>query len=484
MTFLLEVEAAMRDFFYKPEGAWPGDFIPFYKNDTYHLFYLQDWRDKERHGEGTPWWQISTQDFVHFAEHGEMLPRGSVADQDLYVYTGSVVEGEGLYHIFYTGHNPHLRQQGQPVEAVMHAVSKDLLAWEKMPADTFFAPQDEYEPDDWRDPFVFWNSEAQEYWMLLAARRQGGPSRRRGCTALCASKDLKTWEVRPPFYAPGLYFTHECPDLFKMGDWWYLLFSEFSERSVTHYRMSRSLAGPWVAPDEDTFDNRALYAAKTASDGEHRYIFGWNPTRLGNTDNGLWQWGGNLVVHEVLQRTDGTLAVRVPASVDQVFGRPTPFELRAGCGSATIAADAVQVDAPGSFGCVTAGRMPQRCKITTLVQWSEGTKGCGVMLRTSADLEKAYYIRLEPARQRLVFDTWPRLGDISFAVELERPLRLAPGQLVQLEVFVDGTVCEVYCGGTVAMSTRLYDIAEGDWGVFVNEGVAQFTGLALRVPVE
>ena len=62
----------------------------------------------------------------------------------------------------------------------------------------------------------------------------------------------------------GLYFTHECPDLFRMGEWWYLVFSEFSERCVTRYRMARSLAGPWLAPAEDTFDGRAFYAAKTA----------------------------------------------------------------------------------------------------------------------------------------------------------------------------------------------------------------------------
>ena len=113
----------------------------------------------------------------------------------------------------------------------MHATSTDLVTWQKVPGDTFFAPVDGYEPHDWRDPFVFWNEEAGEFWMLLAARLKDGPSRRRGCTALCTSTDLRTWRVAEPLYAPGLYFTHECPDLFRMGDWWYLLFSEFTERA-------------------------------------------------------------------------------------------------------------------------------------------------------------------------------------------------------------------------------------------------------------
>ena len=279
-----------RDFFYRPENAWAGDFIPFYKNNRFHLFYLLSWRDIPGHGEGTPWYQVGTNDFIHFTEHGLMLARGTVEEQDLYVFTGSVVEGQGQYHIFYTGHNPHLAQRGLPMEAIMHAVSDDLLTWRKVPEDRLFAPRAMFEPDDWRDPFVFWDEEAREYRMLVAARLKTGPSHRRGCTALCTSKDLKHWEVREPLWAPGLYTVHECPDLFRMGDWWYLVFSEGSEQTATHYRMSRSLSGPWLAPVHDTFDCRSFYAAKTSSDGNRRYLFGWDATREGQKDDQRWRW--------------------------------------------------------------------------------------------------------------------------------------------------------------------------------------------------
>ena len=117
----------MNPFFYKPDAAWAADFIPFYKDGLYRLFYLLDWRDRAGHGEGTPWYQISTADFVNFTEHGQMLERGAPEEQDLYVFTGSVIEGEGSYHIFYTGHNPYYRKQGKPEQGVMHAVSDDLL---------------------------------------------------------------------------------------------------------------------------------------------------------------------------------------------------------------------------------------------------------------------------------------------------------------------------------------------------------------------
>ncbi len=445
-----------REFFYRPAGAWAADFIPFHHDGRFRLFYLLDWRDKAGHGEGTPWYQISTTDFVHFEEHGEMVGRGTVEEQDLYIFTGCVIEWEGAFHLFYTGHNPHFRAAGKPEQAVMHAVSDDLLHWRKIPEDTFYAPPDRFEPHDWRDPFVFRHPDTGEWWMLLAARLKEGPSRRRGCTALCVSNDLKTWEVRDPLWAPGLYFTHECPDLFRMGEWWYLIFSEFSEGHNVRYRMARSPEGPWQRPPDDTLDGRAWYAAKTASDGQQRYAFGWNATRVDDSDTGKWQWGGNLAVREVTQQPDGSLALRPPSTVVEAFGtaaKPHPGRLQS-----------------EGFAFQDHGAMPRRARVEAILNLETGTRAAGLWLRGSEDGESGYTLRYEPDRARLVFDRWPRPGDQPFAAELERPLRLEPGETLRLTVLVDGSVCEIYANDREAMSCRLYDHPEGHWGCFVTEG--------------
>ncbi len=159
--------------------------------------------------------------------------------------------------------------------------------------------------------------------MLLAARLKGGPENRRGCTALCVSNDLKRWEVADPLWAPEYFFTHECPDIFRIGEWWYLIYSEFSDQCLTRYRMAKSLKGPWLTPPRnDSFDGRAYYAAKTATDGEKRYIFGWNPTKKANDDFSHWDWGGQLVTHELYQLKVGSLAVAVPETIRAHFSRP------------------------------------------------------------------------------------------------------------------------------------------------------------------
>jgi beta-fructofuranosidase len=475
------------EFFYRVDGAWCGDFIPFFADDTFHLFYLLDWRDKAAHGEGTPWYQVTTKDFVHFEDRGEMLPRGTREQQDLYVFTGSVIQGEGQYHIFYTGNNQYFRPLHKPEQAVMHAVSTDLMHWTKVPQDTMYAPTAKFEADDWRDPFVFWNSNAGEYWMLLAARLKQGPAWARGCTALCASKDLKKWEVRDPLYSPGLYYTHECPDLFRIGDWWYLIFSEFSDINRTRYRMSRSPSGPWLTPDVDYFDARAFYAAKTAQKDDRRYLFGWTPTRSGGKDYYQWDWGGSLIVHELQQQPDGSLAVRIPATVEEAFSKPLSpaFTLR----SEKVRAEngRLAIAALGTFGYAVSRELPNCCKLRARIRFDEGTRQFGVMLRTSENLDASYYFRFEPHNHRLVFDCVPRTTapDQRVTIEggympgLERYVNLEPGKPVDLTILVDHTIAVIYVNDQSAMTVRMYNLASGGWGFFVQEGNAQVSNISV-----
>ncbi|MFD2879892.1 glycoside hydrolase domain-containing protein [Paenibacillus rhizoplanae] len=90
------------------------------------------------------------------------------------------------------------------------------------------------------------------------------------------------------------------------------------------------------------------------------------------------------------------------------------------------------------------------------------------MLRASEDNNDAYYIRLEPIHNRLVFDMWPRRiegemqwhikGDHPHAVELEVPVELHADTNYNIEIVVENSVCVVYLADQVAMTTRLYNL--------------------------
>lgn len=440
--------------FYKPKDGWCADFIPFYENGKFYLFYLHDYRNPEVYGEGTPWRLLITEDFLHFQEIGEVIPRGSSCEQDLYVFTGSVFrEAPGRYHLFYTGHNPHFPQKGKPMEGVQHATSSDLIHWTKEPELPYFAPG-QFEADDWRDPFVF-QDETGVYHMLLAARLKQGNSRRRGITATAVSKDLFHWSSETVFYAPNEYYTHECPDYFYWNGWYYLIFSEFSAGCQTRYRMSRSPHGPWTVPACDTFDTRAFYAAKSVSDGENRYLIGWISTREQSADMGKWQWGGNLAVHQLIQNEDGTLAVMPPPKMRDLDTIP-------------FSRFSILFDNLFDYRSQLIGEIPDAGKLCLSFRYEEISHEFGIALFCDSDLEKGYFLRFFPQENRIALDKWPRGGDIPYFIESQRPFQMVPGQDMEVTLFWDRDLITCYFNGQSAMSFRLYERGGASFGVYSN----------------
>ena len=454
-----------------------GDVIPWQEDGVFHLFYLHETRKIPK--EGMPWHRVTTENLVDFAERGEAIASGGPESPDFNIYTGSIVVDDGIHHAFYTGQNPErLGADGLPLQLVMHATSRDgMRSWQRHPEHTFGATAG-YESADWRDPFVFRDESAGLWRMLITARHDDGPDRRRGVVAQCTSRDLVRWEPAAPFWDPRRCVAHECPEVFQWGDWWYLVSSEFSDAFTTRYRMARSLHGPWIVPEHDTLDGRAFYAAKSAARGDRRLFFGWIATRDGGTDDGAWQWAGTMSVLEAEQRADGTLAFHPADELRRTFADPVAVfpedtALRAPDGYAQILG---AHDAEDSF------RLVARFDI------SAGTRECGVLLRAGVDGDSGYALRLEPQRHRLVFDRWPRRstgteqwhisGDVPFVVELERPVDLAPGEHV-LEVIVDGELCVATVDDQVVLSTRLYDHPTGRVGAFVGEGEAVITEFTL-----
>lgn len=473
--------------FYRPAQGWVGDVIPFADGDEAVLFFLHDLREP---GVGTPWDVVRTRDFVTYVDSGRAVPSGGAAAADFNAYTGSVVRDGDRHHLFYTGHNPALidPDTGDALQLVMHAISDDgMTTWTKVPEDTFGAP-DGYERSDWRDPFVFRPDSEGPWRMVIAARRDTGPLRRRGLLAQAVSWDLRTWQVVEPFWDPGLYIAHECPDVFRMGKWWYLVYSEFSEAFTTRYRMSRDPLGPWLTPPSDTLDGRAFYAAKTIGYDTRRFAVGWIPTKEGGTDDGPWQWAGQLAVHELRQAHDGTLDVSLPGTVRAAFEEAALPELRTATPGWSRSGSRWTAEAPDTFAALVGPELPAVCLVRVEVEIRAGTRAVGVILRGSDDLDAGYQVRLEPPRGRMVMDRWPRArtgpmqwevsGDVPHLVELERACELAPGRH-SLEVVMADDACITYLDGRVAMSARLYDRPTGRLGLFVQEGAATFESVTI-----
>lgn len=469
----------MKNIFYKPKDGWVGDTIPFAHDGKFYIYYLHDERKgntQDEYGYRTSWNLLITEDGVNVKDCKVVLPVGEYDDADYACYTGSVIEGnDGNFHMFYTAqnnYNPKYHRDGKPLQYVAHAISTDLINWEKLPELTFGADERIYEPFDWRDPFVFYNEEEKCFDMLLAARLRGASEKNGGCVGLCRSYDLLHWEAKEPFYNPESYMTHECPDLFKLGNKWYLVYSTFSEKFVTHYRMSDKLSGPWTSPIEDTFDGRAFYAAKTAQVGDKRMAFAWVPTKRGESDFGQYEWGGNFIAHEINQTTDNKLTVKPAEGLINMFNKEFVNEKL----------NKVEIENYEGEKSYVIDGMKDTCMIEAVIEFSEGVRSFGIGLRQDSALANGYYLRFEPFYNRIVADMWPRRirgvnqwyvdGDKPFMVELERPFdyKSLKDNKVNIRVVADGSIICLYVNDITALTMRAYNLNRTNWGFFVKDG--------------
>ncbi|TCK64609.1 glycoside hydrolase family 32 protein [Curtobacterium sp. PhB136] len=480
---------------FQPPNGFVGDVIPVEHDGTAWLFYLLDERPDAPPLErptGMPWAAVTTTDFVTFDDKGVVLPSGGPDASDFDCYTGSVVhDDEGTLHLFYTGHNPRIKTgsdgDGKDAQVVSHATSSgDLTDWTKHP-DWDFPALAGYSPEDWRDPFVFRPAADRPWQMLLATRRLGEPYRRSGLVARLESDDLITWRDADPIWEPHRFITQECPDVFQWGEWWYLVYSEFSDAFCTRYRIAKSPDGPWLAPADDTVDGRAFYAAKTITLGNQRYFVGWIASKEDRRDGGPWQWAGTMATLQAHQRADGSLRFDLPDGVRAAYTEEV--DATALLEPVNGAAATVGAGAASRYASWVGPELPAEALVAVDLTLEADSRSFGVLLRTSDDGEEGYALRLEPDRNRLVLDRWPRgttgaeqwqiLGDVPHAVELERPVELAPGAH-HLDVHLDGEICVAIIDGSVALSTRLYDYPAGHVGVFVQDGAITLDRLTVR----
>src|SRR5205823_11832353 len=123
--------------------------------------------------------------------------------------------------------------------------------------------------DDWRDRFVF--REGDKWYMVVGGHRVGG----KGCVFLYTSDDLERWRyLGVPF--EGKEDNWECPNLFKLGGKWVLIYSPHGP--VRYYTGTFDPKACRFTPGHHgTLDHgSAFYAPNSLQDGKgRRLLWGW-----------------------------------------------------------------------------------------------------------------------------------------------------------------------------------------------------------------
>jgi beta-fructofuranosidase len=458
------------------DAAAAGDPIPFEHDGSLHLFYLssptgtRDYPERVR----TTWQHAVSDDLQGWRQLPPALEPGPEGSYDAGgIWTGSVVEKDGTFHLFYTAHDP----DSQHPQTICVATSNDLVSFERSRVNPLLLPTAGCEDVDWRDPYVFFNETEHTWWMLIAARRAAGPRWSRGCIMLATSPDLVTWTVEEqPLYDPGDTFCPECPELWTLDGRWYLVYSRFSEEVGTVYRVADSPRGPFRMPRGDHLGGRRWYAAKSAPWGSGRAFFGWVHDAVARPDGGRrWLWGGDFALPRLVTAApDGRLLTRCAL--------PTT-------GTREVAAlDEQECGAVGTYGEVTLGAdLPRRLEaLASFATEDAAVVGVEVVDDTS---ESATRVTIDLRRHQVTLtaepqpldDFWADLTGRSFQYrEVDGPVldhaalaALPPRHPYTVRLVLDGYVLEVYVNDQVALTHR---VGRGDaerLRLFVRDGVAQ-----------
>lgn len=475
--------------YYKPAIGRVGDPMPFYdaKAGDFKILYLQEYAindDKCFH----PYWALSTTDGCSYTSLGEIIPVGETRfQQDAALGTGCCYfnKADNLYYIYYTGHNGLCDSR----EVVMRATSPDFKTWTKDNLWTLKGETFGLSKEDFRDPQIFEDNGV--YHMVIATYKGKDPR-----FADFVSSNMKDWTFNGEFNMVWDRMC-ECPDIFKMGNWWYCIYSESFKtdwsRKVKYMKADSfeglkvcfsDPGGHWPDEREGVLETRAFYAAKTASNGKDRLIWGWSPYRSGKDIHeknisvgaaGEPNWSGALVCHKLIQHGDGTLSVGEVPGMAAKYNKEASLKVMK---SENYADGRIKGD-----GYVLFNRLGYHNHISfTLKTAYHGdafsvsfVRGTEKFIKDGEEVVKEdgkyYTLRFNPewdnARRKVNFEQQGKDPDAKWFIPgADGYIFPIPSEnTYKIDIFTDNSVVVTYINGDYGTTQRIYGIQKNCWSI-------------------
>ncbi len=440
-----------------------GDVMPFYDDGVMNVYHLQNSTGSQSifyH----PISRLTTTDFVNYTDCGIAINYESeINSPDAAIGTGSFIKDKnGNYHCFYTGHNDNGQEEGLKFnEAVRHAVSYDNQnTWVKDEDFLLYG----YE-NDFRDPYVYYDEDDELYYMLVTTQHYGcGVIKQYASATLDASAD--EWEDR------GIFFTNddgtynmECPSYIEWNGFYYLVYSEQGESRVTHYRYKTSKDGEWEKFGRDSIDATGFYAGRLEKAGDELYAFAWCANLSGGS-TGDFDWGGNLVVHQIEQLSSGELCAVMVSSVKQAISNKITYRLCDGSKLNDLTFDGENFSAV----CLEKlGRGITRMHFDFTVESLDGDFGI------TFGIGGAYHNRL--GQSLVSFDVKDSelscYNDVTSVLRYGSalatvPFTFAKGRTYGVDILVQGEIIAVYLDDTVSITARFTDMVRRNFAFYSN----------------
>lgn len=446
-----------------------GDVMPYYDNGIFNIFFLHDAKSKP---EGKGFHDIhkfESEDFIKYSYKGQMIPYGGKSSPDFALGTGSILKDNDTYYYFYTGHNGEDDfLKDNPRESVLLATSDNLDDWQKEERFKIIAPSGYYDYE-FRDPHVFYNEDDQKFWMLVSTQNHED---RKAVILKFTSDDVSSnsWEMEGPIYTsdpPEDFLMLETPDIIKINNYWYLLFSEnWSDKKGTRYRISESPNGPWKKPNYDRLDGSYFYAGKSVSEGENYYLAGWLARNTPEKNSGDKDWAGNLVVHQLVQASDGSLDVKIPNTIKSLFTENMDLDLKEDVGSIEQDENTFELN---SYSCITFNAVNRPSLISFDLDINDSHES-GVIL--GGDTSEGIKLTLEPENNRI--------AAYNIEDELINQLELGLNTTYEIKMVINEDIAVIYIDGKFAFSNRIYGAENKEWSMYSKSGKTIFSNIQVQ----
>ena len=225
----------------------------------------------------------------------------------------------------------------------------------------------------------------------------------------------------------------------------------------------------WIAPKVDTFDGRAFYAAKSATDGNKRYLFGWIPTK-DNNDYGNWHWGGSLAVHEIYQGEDGCLYERMPKSVYESFTEVLFESKEILIGNLNGTSTQIFADQPSQF------------LLECDIEADDFASKYGLLISYAEDTDQGYAYSIDNHAGSFNLSEFPNTPwrQANF-INVNR--KLESKKTYKLQLIFEDNVAVAYLDEKYALSIRLYPENKDNlkFGLLSNDGLVKFKNLVVKI---
>ena len=455
-----------------------GDVMPFYDDGVMNIYHL-------RNSSGTnslfyhPIARLTTTDFIHYTNEGVAInyadetQAGAIKSTDTALGTGSFIKDDnGVYHAFYTGHNDKAADEGLPfTEVVRHATSADgQKTWVKDEDFKLYG----YE-NDFRDPYVYRDGDG--YSMLVTTRDSGkAVIKRYYATSLNAtSAEWNNGDKGNFFVNDEGTYNMECPSYIEYNGYYYLGYSEQGDNRVTHYRYRTSDDGEWKKFDRDSIDASGFYAGRLEKAGDKLYAFAWC-ARLSGGSSGGFDWGGNLVTHEIRQDAQtGELFAVIPENYKNYFSHEAAYTTVNGEALSGFAFDGQKFEAHG---------VQKLSEKVTRISFTLQVKQAGGDFGLSFGLDGDYNNRLGSAVIAFEQSALTCYNGVSSILRYGAPLasiayEYETGKDYKAEVMIDGEVVTVYLNDEVALTARITDMKGANFAFYSNKANAEIKDIKI-----